>query len=144
MKMPQIQSLRTPRRRLCASLRDRMHMDMSQEPFCARIYRKNAAHKIATNSLREPAPRHFTRAISRETLQEKCRAQRSRSQFVQACAFEMHMESSHAAPQDLGARFVQACAVEMHLSISVDQTRCIVGFLLKGPSFQCFHHVCRP
>ena len=55
MKMPQTQSLRTPRRRLCASLRNRN------------------AHG------------HVTRAFLRENLQEKCRAQDRDEQFARAC-----------------------------------------------------------
>ena len=72
-----------------------MHMDMSQEPFYARIYKKKPAPK-------DPG-----------------------AQCVRACAIEMHMDMSqepfrartyrkNAAPQKLGARFVRACAVETH------------------------------
>ena len=66
MKMPHSQSSRTPRRRLCASLRRRhAHgMDLSQESFYARIYRKNAA------------------------------TQDRDAHFVRACALDMHIDMS--------------------------------------------------
>ena len=53
----------------CASLRSRMHMDISQEPFCMDIKRKNAGPPSQA--------RHFVRACAVETCMDK-----SQSHFV--------------------------------------------------------------
>ena len=81
--------------------------EISQEPFYARIYRKNFWGPRAGQ------PRY--------------------PHFVQACAVEMHMDLSQEqflcenlqqkcrAPrsgQPRGAHFVRACAIEMHMNIS--------------------------
>ena len=94
-----------------------MHMDMSQEPFYARIYKKNPAPK-------DPG-----------------------AQCVRACAIEMHMDMSqepfrartyrkNAAPQKLGARFVRACAVETHGHVTSHFTpdqACAFTFTMRTP-----------
>ena len=75
------------------------HMDISQDPFCVGIYRKNAGPQ------------------ARDT------------RFVRACAIETHMDISqepfcveiyrkNAGPQARGTRFLRACAVETHMDIS--------------------------
>ena len=55
-----------------------MHLVISQEPFCARIYRKNAgAQKRDADFVRACAVelhfKHVTRTILHENLQDKCR-----------------------------------------------------------------------
>ena len=85
-----------------------MHMDMSQEPFYAEMYKKNAA------------------------------PQDRAADFVQSCAVEvpwdmsqelfyMHLDmprailcghvQENAAPQDRDARFARACTMEMHMDV---------------------------
>ena len=60
-----------------------MRLDMSQEPFYARISRKMPQTKIATTVLCEPrnAHGHATGAILCENLQVKCRFPKPRQPF---------------------------------------------------------------
>ena len=69
-----------------------IYLDISQEQFDARLYRKNAAPTGTTGLWRRNAFGHLRRAVFCENLQEKCRAPRSGADFVRACAIEMHMD----------------------------------------------------
>ena len=75
-----------------------MHMDISKEPFYARVLGQNAAHQdlgLPLQSLRyRNAHGHVTRAILYENFRVK---------------------GTH---QDLGLRYVRACTVEMHMDMS--------------------------
>ena len=97
--MPQTKSVRTPRGRLCASLRSRN------------------AHE------------HLKKAILCEGLQEKCCPPEVRHTFCASLRNRNahgHLRKSHVMPEftgkmpphNLGARFARACAVEMHMDIS--------------------------
>jgi hypothetical protein len=60
-KMPQAKSLRTPRRRLCASLRSWYALKHLRRAIYTRIYRKMPCHKIvAAYDLCEPAQSKYT------------------------------------------------------------------------------------
>ena len=97
--MPQTKNVRTPRGRLCASLRSRN------------------AHE------------HLTKAILCKGLQEKCCPPEVRHTFRASLRNRNahgHLRKSHVMPEftgkmpphNLGARFARACAVEMHMDIS--------------------------
>ena len=89
----------------CKACAIKMHsdLDISEEPFYARIYKENAGEqtdpKTAIHMSREPAQSnalgHLRRAISCKNSQQK-----------------------KVAPQKLGAGFVRACAVDMHTDMS--------------------------
>ena len=105
------------------------HMDMSQEPFCVEIYRKNA-WPVPGRQYGNLTRAHFVPFFG--NLQEKCRTPIPRTAFcARACAVEAHMDISekpfcvefyrkNASHPFRGARFVRACAVETHMDTSHD------------------------
>ena len=78
-----------------------MHTDMSQEAFCAEIYRKmpdaNPAASILCNLRSRNAYGHVTRGILCRNLQGKCRTLIPQQAFCATCAVEMHMDMSQEA-----------------------------------------------
>ena len=94
-----------------------MQMDMSQEPFDAKICRKNAA----------------SGPVSCEPAQSKCTwackipyATAGDIGFAQAGqhvtrAFFGEIYKENAVRDDRGHRFMRACAVEMHMDMSQEQ-----------------------
>ena len=76
-----------------------MHMDMSQEAFCAEIYRENA--------VRVSRDTHFVRA---------CAVEMHTDMSQDACCVEIYRENAIRISRD--THFVRACAVEMHMDMS--------------------------
>ena len=90
MKMSQTKTLRTSRSRLCASLRSRMHMDISlsiHEQFIARSYRKISTPQDRDNHGKLCATPHHRNAHGQE-------------------AFHARIYRKHAASQEGGPRSV--------------------------------------
>ena len=72
-------------------------LDISQEPFCARIYRKNAgAQKHDADFVRACAVEmhfgHFTRPFCARIYRKNAGAQKRDADFVRACAVELHFK----------------------------------------------------
>jgi len=141
-----------------------MHLDISQEPLCAKNCWPNVTDQTATQTLSELAQswtcrqshsmRQFHKSHFRENLLVKCHGPKPRRSFGRACAIEMHMDMSpepshaaiyreNAAPQDRVARFARVCAVEMHLDIS-QEPLCARIYRKNARTKSATHTLCEP
>ena len=111
----------------------KMHMDISQEPFCVEIYRKNAGPQSGDIVLCEPAQSKCTWTFHKSHFVWKftgkmpdpnpgtsfcasLRSQNAHGHFTRAILCGNLQEKCRTPIR--GHRFVRACAVKMHMDIS--------------------------